>query len=129
MHRHGVPCPDGVMGCDCLQHHAVGHDRLVNQFFVGHIHEHHDRRVDDGDKLLDNHIFAALRHTGVERDVVFNVAVSIVDFCFHPLAKPPQAGNILIRRVVGGHLCNARFQQQTHIDKVQRQRGFVLNRA
>ena len=109
--------------------HTVGHDGFVDELFVGDVHEHHHRRVDDRDQLPHHQIFAALGDAGVEGDVVLDVAVALVDLGLHPLAEPPQSLNILRGGVLRGHLRNARFQQQTDVYQIKGQRILVLHAA
>ena len=60
-------------------------------------------------------------------NVVFNVTVSIVDLGFHPFTEPTQTLNVLIGRIVRGHLCNARLQQEADIDQIKCQLVFILD--
>ena len=69
-------------------------------------------------------VLAALSNAGVKCNVVFNVTISIVDLGFHPFTEPTQTLNVLIGRVVRGHLCNARLQQEADIDQIKCQLRF-----
>ena len=109
--------------------HAVGHDGLVDEFFVGDVHEHHHRCVDDRDQLPHYQILAALGDAGVKGDVVLDVAVALVNLGLHPLAEPPQSLDILRGGVLRRHLRNARLQQQTDVHQIKGQRVLVLHTA
>ena len=65
----------------------------------------------------------------MEGDVVFNVAVAIVDLGLDPLAQPPQPLNVLIGRVLSRDLRDARFQQQPQVDQIKGQRILILHTA
>ena len=61
----------------------------------------------------------------MEGDVVFNVAVAIVDLGLDPLTQPPQPLNVLVGRVLGRDLRDARFQQQPQVDQIKGQRILI----
>ena len=109
--------------------HAVGQDGLLRQLFVGNIHEHHDRRIDNGDQLFHHHVLAALGNAGMECDVVLNVQITAVDLALHPVAQALDALDVLVGSVQRGHLGHARFQQQAHVHQIQRQCVLVLHAA
>ena len=109
--------------------HAVGHDGLIDQLFVGDVHEHHHRRVDDRDQLPHHQILAALGDAGVKGDVVLDVAVALVDLDLYPLAEPPQPLDVLRGGVLRRHLRNARLQQQTDVHQIKGQYVFILHAA
>ena len=91
VHGHGAARPNGIVRGYSLNHHAVCHDRFINELFVGHIHEHHNRCINNGDQLLHNHILAGLGHAGVKGNVILNVAVAIMNFALHSLTKASQS--------------------------------------
>ena len=129
MHHHGSLCADGIVVGNGLGDHAVGHDGLVDELFVGDVDEHHHRRVDDGDQLPHHQIFAALCDAGVESDVVLDVTVAVMDLRFDSLTEPLQTLNILRGGVLRCDLCNARFQQKPDVHQIESQRVLVLHAA
>ena len=76
VHHHGSLCAEGVVVGNGFGDHAVGHDGLVDKFFVGDIHEHHHR-------CIDAMVFFPLLLIGVEELVqnrrrgVFALAVAV----------------------------------------------------
>ena len=77
----------------------MGQDGLLRQLFVGNIHEHHDRRINNRDELLHHHVLAALCDAGMECDVVLNVQITAVDLALHPVAQALDALDVLVGSV------------------------------
>ena len=127
MHHHRRPGTDRVMPRNGIYDHSMRHDGFIDQLLVCNVHEHHNRRIDNGNQLLHHHVLAALCNTGMESNVVLNIALSGMNLVFHPSAEPLQAFDVFLRCILRRHLRNSGFQKKSYIDKIQCKRIFILN--